>query len=157
MGQLSSGGKQCGWLMSAAAYNAGVAETAYRINAYDTATYWDVKLPRETEDYVPRWVAFSIIDSHRSFYGMDLPAIAPLQFETLENVRLAKDLPVEFLAVMTSSSARFIREINGILRKRAMGFRAKRGGTERVHTIHVPKGSGQAVLKALRVQGYLND
>lgn len=155
--QLSNGDRQCGWLMTAAAYNAGFAETSYRINAYDSATYWDVKLPRETEDYVPRWVALWIIDSHRRFYGLDLPAIAPVQFETLEKVRLAKDLPLELLATLTSSSVRFMKEINGTLRKGDTGFRAKRSGVDRTHNIHVPKGSKQAVLKALRQQGYVND
>lgn len=153
--RFSDGGKPCGWLMSAAAYNAGFAETGYRTSAYDTLTYWDVKLPRETEDYVPRWIALWIIDLHRSFYDMDLPPIAPLEMESLEGVRLARDLPLEVLAAMTSSSVRFIREMNGTLHKGASRFKAKVAGSQIVHTIHVPKGAREVVLKTLKLQGYI--
>lgn len=155
--RLSDDGKPCGWLMSAAAYNAGFAETGYRTSAYDTVTYWDVKLPRETEDYVPRWIALWIIDSHRSLYDMDLPSIAPLEIESLEEVRLIRDLPLGALAAMTSSSVRFIREINGTLQKGASKFKANGAGSQIVHTIHVPKGAREVVLKALKSQGYIRE
>lgn len=156
--RLSINGKPCGWLMSAAAYNAGLAETAYRIGAYNTVNYWDVKLPRETEDYIPRWLALWIIDKHRSFYDMNLPRVPSVEIESLEGIRLVRDVPASLLAAIAGSSLRLIREINGTLTKGTPAFKARKGGgVDRPHTIHVPRGTGQAIMKALRAQGYVKD
>ncbi len=155
--RLSIDGKPCGWLISAAAYNAGLAETAYRIGAYNTVNYWDVKLPRETEDYIPRWLALWIIDKHRSFYDMNLPRVPSVEIESLEGVRLVRDVPASLLAAIAGSSLRLIREINGTLTKGTPAFKARKGGVDRPHTIHVPRGTRQAIMKVLRAQGYVKD
>ena len=69
--KLGSAGMPGSWLITAAAYNAGFDEVQHRCNAYGTVSYWDLKLPFETENYVPRWIAFSIIDLHRTLYGAE--------------------------------------------------------------------------------------
>ncbi len=143
------------WITAAAAYNAGLTEIRYRIGAYNTASYWDMKLPLETEEYVPRWIALSIIDSHRAFYGLEVPEIAPMQFDTLEDVVLTHDLPLTVLASLTESSVRFIREINGGLKRGVSSFPARRNEREIIHTIHVPGGCKDDVLKSLRQLDYL--
>jgi membrane-bound lytic murein transglycosylase D len=143
------------WLTTAAAYNAGLAEIQYRIGAFKTGTYWDMKLPLETEDYVPRWIAFAVIDSHRKHYGMEPPGTAVLGFDTLRGVRLARDLPLAFIAAATKSSLRFLKELNGGLQSRRLLYRAAADNKGRGYTIHIPRGSKDAVLKALRRGSYL--
>ena len=93
----------------------------------------------------------------RWFYDMDLPSVVPLEIESLEEVRLIRDLPLGALAAMTSSSVRFIREINGTLHKGALKFKANGAGSPIVHTIHVPKGAREVALKALKSQGYIRE
>jgi membrane-bound lytic murein transglycosylase D len=155
--KLSNGDKQAGWLIAAAAYNAGLAEIAFRTVAYKTDCYWDMKLSRETEDYVPRWIALFLIDSHREFYPIDVPKISPIEFETLEGVRLNRDLPLTLLATLTGSSVRFIREINGALRTGTSAFKARIDNREVAHTINLPQGSKDVVRNALRSQGFLKE
>jgi membrane-bound lytic murein transglycosylase D len=116
-----------------------------------------MKLPLETEDYVPRWIAVSIIDRHREYYGLEVPEIAPLSFETLEGVQLSKDLPLSFLATVTESSVRFISELNSALAKRETCFKATKAERYPGQTIHVPEGTKKAVLKALRANSYLRN
>lgn len=159
--KLSNSSEKASWLTVAAAYNAGLNEIRYRMGAYRASSFWDMKLPLETEYYVPRWIAFAIIDAHRSFYGLDVPVSAPIQFETIREIRLARDLPLGLLAILTESSVRSLKELNGSVQKGETAFRAQIGPAERgadaVQTIHVPSGSKDSVLKALKARGYLKD
>jgi membrane-bound lytic murein transglycosylase D len=143
------------WLMTAAAYNAGLSKTLYRIRAYKTNSFWDLKLPRETEDYVPRWIALHLIDTNREFYGIEIDDISPLDFDTLEHVRLSRDLPLSVVATLSGCSIRFIREINRALGIGAGSFRAKKNGKTVDHTIHVPAGFREPILDYLKAKSYL--
>ncbi len=143
------------WLVSAAAYNAGLTETRRRMRAYGTPSYWDIKLPRETEDYVPRWIALYVIDTHRRHYGFDVPKIDALRFDTLEGIQLARDLPLSLLATVTGASVRFIREINGSLDGKSKVFRAFKDNKVLTHTIHVPEGCKDLVLETLKSLKFL--
>ena len=154
---LKRGSQQASWLTVAAAYNGGITQVGKRATAYGSTEFWDIKLPLETEEYVPRWIAFAIIDSHRDYYGFDIPSLKSLQFDSLKNVRLIQDLPLSVLAVLTESSIRLIREINGSLPDDRHAIRAPRNKTERLPTIHVPKGWGKTVMAALKATNYIED
>lgn len=155
--KLGDGSGPGSWLTAAAAYNAGFSEVKYRTGAYGTTSCWDMKLPAETEDYIPRWIALSLVDGNRRLYGIELPSVSPICFDTLEGVQLARDLPLSQLAVLTESSVRFIREINAAVEKRETCFRAFRNSTPLTHTLHVPKGWREQTLKMLKSKMYLRD
>jgi membrane-bound lytic murein transglycosylase D len=155
--RLGSGDMQGSWLTTAAAYNAGFDEVRYRCNAYGTPSYWDMKLPLETENYVPRWIAFAMIEQNRTYYGVEGTSAAPLTFETLEDVRLAKDVPLALVATLTHASVRFIREINGGLRKGETVFKTVAEGADRICPIHVPSGTRELILEQLKARGYVEE
>lgn len=155
--RLGISGAPGSWLTTAAAYNAGFDEVQHRIVAYGTPSYWDMKLPAETENYVPRWIAFAIIDRHRAFYGAEGNSVAPLTFDTLENVRLSRDVPLALIATLTQASVRFIRELNGGLNPGESAFHATAAGSERLSSIHVPSGTRELVLEHLKARGYIED
>lgn len=150
-------GVEGSWIIAAAAYNAGVAETNFRSKAYDTSCFWDMKLPLETEEYVPRWVALFIIDTHRSFYGIEIPAITPLEFESIEGIILNRDLPLSVLATLSECSVRFVREINGTLKGGDSSFRARRSNADITYTIHIPRGFKESVMQELVARGYVKN
>lgn len=153
--RLKMNDAQPSWLTVAAAYNAGVSEILYRITAYKTSRFWDLKLPKETEEYVPRWIALQVINAHRKLYGLHIAHVEPLEFDTLSNVRLEKDLPLSVLAAITDSSVRFVSEINGSLRRNQTSFKAARGTRGPSWEIHVPLGSKEFVLEKLKDMNYL--
>jgi membrane-bound lytic murein transglycosylase D len=155
--KLGDGSGPGSWLTAAAAYNAGFSEVKYRTGAYGTTSYWDMKLPAETEDYIPRWIALFIVDGNRRLYGIELPPVNPICFDTLEGVQLARDLPLSQLAVLTESSVRFIREINAAVERRETCFRAVRNNTPVTHTLHVPKGWREQTLQMLKSNMYLRN
>lgn len=71
------------WELALAAYNAGPGRIQSAIN-YNEARglptdYWSLKLPTETMNYVPRFLAVAQIVKNPSSYNVNLPAIANRQ------------------------------------------------------------------------------
>lgn len=67
------------WHLALAAYNCGqgaVDAAISRNQAEGLATdFWSLRLPEETQDYVPRFLAVSSIFSNPGHYGLKLPAV----------------------------------------------------------------------------------
>lgn len=153
--QTSYKGKSS-WLTACAAYNAGLALVKNRMRIYRTSNYWDMKLPSETEDYVPRWIALFLLDQNREYYGLETVGIPPLKYETIQLTELKKGLPLTVLAAITESPMSLIRGINGGLRKGIPGFPKGNGHKGKGLTIHVPEGATNKVMAALAANGYIS-
>ncbi len=142
------------WLLTAAAYNAGPARVLQRMNAFGTRSYWDTPLPKETEQYVPRWIALSVISHNRDFYGVPPAHNRSLNFDTVNKVVLIKDLPMAAMAKMLGVSPRTVWELNSGIPPEKAVFPARYAGARITHSIHVPKGSAKQFLAQLAAQGY---
>lgn len=68
------------WELALAAYNAGPGRVQQAINRNKAAglptDYWSLKLPQETMNYVPRFLAVAQIIKNPGAYGVSLPPIA---------------------------------------------------------------------------------
>ncbi|MBF7682870.1 LysM peptidoglycan-binding domain-containing protein [Acinetobacter sp. B5B] len=68
------------WELALAAYNAGPGRVQQAINRNAAAglptDYWSLKLPQETMNYVPRFLAVAQIVKNPKVYGINLPPIA---------------------------------------------------------------------------------
>jgi len=68
------------WELALAAYNAGPGRIQQAINRNQAAglptDYWSLKLPQETMNYVPRFLAVAQIIKNPNAYGVSLPPIA---------------------------------------------------------------------------------
>ena len=68
------------WLLALAAYNAGEGTVSRAIERNQKlglpTDYWNLQLPRETEEYVPKLLAVSQIMLTPRAYGVDLPEVA---------------------------------------------------------------------------------
>lgn len=71
------------WELALAAYNAGPGRIQSAINYNESrglpTDYWSLRLPTETMNYVPRFMAVAQIVKNPSAYGVYLPAIANRQ------------------------------------------------------------------------------
>lgn len=142
------------WLLTAAAYNAGPTRVIQRLNAFGAKSYWDVPLPSETERYVPRLIALSLIAAHRDFYGVKVHSRSVVAFETLTHVRLKKDLSFAAMARLLDTTPREIWRLNSQIPSEQSVFPAKSGRTSIAHTIHVPKGTVKKFTDQLAAHGY---
>lgn len=142
------------WLLTAAAYNAGPSRVTQRLNAFGAQSYWDTPLPIETERYVPRWIAVGLIHKYREFYGVQIPPARGIAFDTVEKVKLEKDLSFASMAKLLDSTPRDVWTLNTQIPAEKAVFPARSGKAPIIHTIHVPKGSRQKFLAQLAAHGY---
>lgn len=142
------------WLLAAAAYNAGPTRVVQRMNSFKASSYWDVPLPKETEQYVPRLIALSIISKNREFYGVQPAFNRVTSFDTLNKVLLVKDLPIASMARLLQTSPRAVWELNSSVPAEKGVFPARQGRQVISHTMYVPKGTGKKFLAQLAAQGY---
>jgi membrane-bound lytic murein transglycosylase D len=67
------------WLLAIAAYNSGegTVSRAIRQNLSRglSTDFWSLRLPKETQDYVPKLLALAIIVEHPERYGFTLPQV----------------------------------------------------------------------------------
>lgn len=88
------------WLLALAAYNCGlgVVDNAISHNiaaGFDT-DYWSLRLPEETQEYVPRFLALSSIFANPSAHGLKL---APVRNEPyFVKVKIDRKHDIEYLA-----------------------------------------------------------
>lgn len=143
------------WLLTAAAYNAGPARVTERLGSFGASSYWDVPLPVETERYVPRWIALGIISQHRAFYGMELPKRDRMEFDTVKDVQLHKDLTFAAMAKLLEATPRDVWSLNTQIPPEQSVFPAKSRGKAINHTINVPKGAANKFMAQLKAHGYV--
>lgn len=142
------------WFLTAAAYNAGPGRVSQRLNGFGVNHYWEAPLPTETEKYVPRWIALGIISQNRSYYGIKPPAGPAGNFETIDKIRLTKDLSFAEMAKMLNTTPRQIWQLNSQIPSDKSVFPARAGGTTVQHTIHLPKGQTRKFMTQLAANGY---
>lgn len=142
------------WFLSAAAYNAGPGRVTQRLNGFGVNHYWEAPLPSETEKYVPRWIALGVISQNRSFYGLKPPVQPSVNFETVEKIKLTKDLSFADMAKMLNTTPRLVWQLNSQIPVDKLVFPARAGGSSLQHTINLPKGSKAKFMTQLAANGY---
>jgi len=128
------------WPLALAAYNAGEGTVQRAIRRQRTTDFWSLRLPRETQDYVPKFLAAMEIASDPQHYGFDIPENSPLNYD---EVTLAGPLDMTELARVSGVEMAELQRLNPVfVRHRAPGDKE---GT----TIRVPHGMGSDVQVAL--------
>lgn len=93
------------WPLALAAYNSGEYRIQRAIGLQGDPDYWHLRLPRETREYVPKFIAAARIGKNPEAYGFSLAAVDTLRFDhitlddtfSLDQVAKAGDFPVREL------------------------------------------------------------
>jgi membrane-bound lytic murein transglycosylase D len=84
------------WLLALAAYNAGEGTVSRAIERNEKlglpTDYWNLPLPQETRDYVPKLLALSEVVSAPQAYGVDLEPIANQPYFKVVEINQRLDL-----------------------------------------------------------------
>ncbi len=128
------------WPLALAAYNAGEHRIQRAIEQQGTTDFWSLRLPKETELFVPAFMAITIIakDPHR--YGFTAPVEEPWEVERV-SVPGAIELRAIARAVGVPSDA--IRDLNPAL------MRGVTPVTSAGHEISLPPGTKEILLANL--------
>lgn len=143
------------WLLAIAAFLEGPEAVDSLVKRSPGFSYWGIAMPPYSDVAIPRLVALKLIDTHRDFYGVEVPPLKPLAVDTLTQVRLARDLPLQVVAKWCGTNPRAIWELNpgvdpstGVLPKAD-----KRNPAG--YPLRAPKGMGARVRTMLAKEGYL--
>lgn len=107
------------WLLAIASYNTGegTVDHAIKFNVKHHAPtdFWDLRLPRETETYVPKLLAICEIIKNPGKYGITLPRVSDNQY--LAQIDVGSQIDLNQAAKLAEVSPELIRKLNpGYLR-----------------------------------------
>lgn len=97
------------WNLALAAYNCGEGGLNRAIKKYKTNNFWELNLRKQTYDYVPLYIAATIIAKDPEKYGLEVEYEKPIEFDT---VIVDKPIDLKTIAEVLSVSVEKIRELN---------------------------------------------
>jgi len=97
------------WLLALAAYNGGEGRVERQIKKQKTRNFWKLKLKKQTRNYVPLYMAATIIAKNPEEYGFHVDYDEPLEFDV---VRVNKALDLKVVADALNVSVNTIKELN---------------------------------------------
>jgi len=132
------------WPLALAAYNSGEGRVQRAIRSQKTDDFWALKLPRETQEYVPKFLAAMEIASHPDRYGFRAPENSPWSYD---QVVIPGPVDLQLISTLTEVPFEELRRLNpAFVRHRAP---AAKDGT----SLRVPSGAGDGV-QAILESGY---
>ena len=129
------------WPLALAAYNAGAGKVSRAIRKSGTQDYWKIRqswryLRKETRDYVPRFIAATMIAMNPTDYGF---LDTPTDFYLYDEVQIKKRVHLQTISKATGISYQDLRKLNPELRRNIVP--SQKGG----YHLKVPMGSGSLV------------
>lgn len=105
------------WYLALAAYNAGSGRITRAQRLHQTSDFWQLHaLPRETRNYVPFFLAATIIGQDPEKYGFNQPENNPWKYDVVE---IEKSADLSILAKSAGISLTTLRQYNPELRQSA--------------------------------------
>lgn len=102
------------WLLTLAAYNAGEGTVSRAIKRNKSlglpADYWNLQLPRQTQEYVPRLLGLAQLIASPQAYALKLPKVPDEPY--FAQVPLEHQLNLSHIASLAKVPAKHIRELN---------------------------------------------
>jgi membrane-bound lytic murein transglycosylase D len=105
------------WYLALGAYNSGSGRITRAQRLHQTSDFWQLhSLPRETRNYVPFFLAASIIGKDPAKYGFNMPENNPWKYEIVE---IEKSADLSILAQSAGISLKTLKQYNPELRQSA--------------------------------------
>ncbi len=129
------------WPLALASYNAGEGAVINAIKRQGTKDFWSLRLPQQTKDYVPKFMAVLAISRDPARYGFDTDTLE--QPMTYDEVTIPGPVDLRALASACAVEVETIRLLNPSILKNAAPAKND------MVTIRVPDGSGDKLLASL--------
>ena len=133
------------WNLALAAYNAGEGKISQALRKSDSVDYWALlntkQIRNETKEYVPRYIAATMIANTPEEYGFNnLDYREPLEYD---EVTVSSPLDIDVIAKCAECTVKEIREANPELRRWSTPPNVAQ------YTIRIPAGSKDIFLDNL--------
>ena len=129
------------WPLALASYNAGEGTVMRAIKHQGTTNYWELRLPKETESYVPQFMAALAISRDPVKYGFgDIELDDPMRFD---EVALKGAVDLRSIAKLAGCTYEELRELNPSART------AMLTGPNGITTVRVPEGKSEVIQRRL--------
>ncbi len=129
------------WPLALASYNAGEGTVMRAIKHQGTTNYWELRLPKQTEEYVPQFMAALAISRDPAKYGFaDVELDDPMKFD---EVAIKGTVDLRSLARLAECSYEVLKELNPSARSAVVR------GANGITTIRVPEGKSEVVQRNL--------
>jgi membrane-bound lytic murein transglycosylase D len=102
------------WPLVLAAYNCGARRVKRAMQSAKTSDFWKLKLPRQTRNYVPLFMAATVIAKSPEAYGFSIEYESPLEYDQVD-ITDCTDLRVA--ARCCGSTSDEIKNLNPELRR----------------------------------------
>jgi membrane-bound lytic murein transglycosylase D len=102
------------WSLALAAYNAGGGTVSKAVRSGKTKDFFALRLPRETQAYVPRLLAISAVVANPQAFGIQLPPVENV--DPLREVVLPSPFDVAVVAKVLALEVAEIYDFNPALR-----------------------------------------
>jgi membrane-bound lytic murein transglycosylase D len=97
------------WFLAMAAYNCGEYRVARAVASQRTENFWHLRLPKQTERYVPKFLAALYILRDPQKYGISIPDVEPVEFD---QVKITDATDLSTIARCADTTLNVIRDLN---------------------------------------------
>ncbi len=99
------------WYLALAAYNSGAGRVSRAIRLSNSRDFWKLRpiLPRETRNYVPQYIAVTVMVLDQKSYGFD---VTPADSLNYEYCTVDESVDLSLLAQCAETDAQILRELN---------------------------------------------
>jgi membrane-bound lytic murein transglycosylase D len=103
------------WYLAIAGYNFSPAKIERRMRQYNVDEFWDLpRLPRQTRNYVPTFIAATLLAKSPEKYGFYVDPEPPIEYDT---VTVSECVDLNVVAKCVESSFEYLKKINPALLK----------------------------------------
>ncbi len=129
------------WALVLAAYNAGEGRVGRAIKHAGHDNFWDLRLPSQTKNHIPKFIAAAMVGEHPERYGIEYEELPDLAFDVVD-VTDATDL--DLIAKCAGVAPEAVHKLNpGLIRKATPPGRQD-------YPVKVPQGTGRTCMNKLR-------
>ena len=98
------------WPLAIAAYNSGEGTISHALKRSNNPSYWSLRLPKETQIYLPKLIALAMIIDNPKQYGIQLPNVSTDVY--FEAIQPRMSLDIDTIAHWAKISPQEVRILN---------------------------------------------
>lgn len=103
------------WYLALAGYNCNPRRIERTMRQYNTSDFWKLKrLPRQTRNYIPTFIAANIIAQNPEKYGFHVEKMQPVVWDT---VHISECVDLEIVAQCIDTTFSAIKELNPAVKR----------------------------------------